>query len=307
MEKAICKTLAYSDIFDYPLKAWEIHKWLISKKASLQQVERVLKRLINDGRIGKRGDFYFLKNRISIVKKRLDREKQSEKFLEKAGRVGELLKTIPFIKLVGISGNLAMKNSSKNDDIDFFIITTKDRIFLTRILVLGLLSVLNLRRKRGQKTAEAAGKICINLLLEEDRLALDIKDIYIAHELLQLKVLWERGGIYNKLLDENGWAFKYLPNWLGKGVWLVESKGKSQSKQSQKRKSSIDYLGNLSEIISREFQLKIMRQSLLSSKMKKPQGDERILPGALYFHPNDHRKSALNAYHKKLEKLSLIS
>src|SRR5262245_34090416 len=47
MESAILKTLIYADIFDYPLKAWEIHKWLISKKkCELSEVEESLRRLV---------------------------------------------------------------------------------------------------------------------------------------------------------------------------------------------------------------------------------------------------------------------
>lgn len=80
MEKAILKTLTY---FGYPLKAWEIHKWLIGKKSTLPQVERTLLLLNKKDKILNVGDYYFLgksswNKRIKTESNHLDQLKRSK-------------------------------------------------------------------------------------------------------------------------------------------------------------------------------------------------------------------------------------
>lgn len=163
MEKAILKTLLYADTSGLPLKAYEIHKWLISQPASLQQIEKALERLTKKEKVKKKKEYYFLPGRANLIRKRLFKEKKSKKHLLKAKITTWFLKSIPGIKLVGIS-----------NDYSLFIITAKT---------------------------------------EEEKLAQTPQDIYVAHQILQMKPLWFQGKIYQKYLQENEWVFKFLPNW----------------------------------------------------------------------------------------------
>lgn len=273
MDKAILKTLVYADIFNYPLKINEIHKWLIGKKATLRQVEKALKGYQK---------YYFLQRRKNLIIQRRRKERQSEIYLRKAKILCQILKIIPWIKLVGISGGLALNNAAKGDDIDLFIITAKNRLWICRILTLGLLSLLGQRRKRREKRRKIAGKLCVNILLEEDRLAQINRDIFVAHEVLQMRVLWQKDGIYTKYLSDNSWAFKFLPNWLGNGT-----------KNSHNTKCIIhNTFFDIFEKLAKRFQLKIMQE---------PKGMERIEDGALYFHPQDCRLRVLSEYRRRLK------
>src|SRR3989344_4633118 len=149
MDKAILKTLAYADIFDYPLKINEIHKWLIGRKANLRQAEKVLSKLSKKGKVKSKKEYYFLARREEIVKRRLQNEKISKIYFRKAKIIAQILKVIPWIKLVGVSGGLAMNNVLRKDDIDLFVITAKNRLWITRLLSLGLLSLTGRRRLFG--------------------------------------------------------------------------------------------------------------------------------------------------------------
>lgn len=288
MEKAILKTLIYYDIFDFPLKAWEIHKWLISSSASLQQVEGKLKKLKNQGKINNKGDYWFVSGRSNLIKNRERREDISKNHLIKANMISNIYKLIPWIKLVGVSGSLAMMGSREKDDIDLFVIADKNRIWLTRILLIVLTTLTGLRRKRREKILSAAGKICINLILETDNLAQYKKNIYLAHEILQMHVLWQREEVYSKYLHDNEWAFKYLPNWRS----VVKGKILTPKQKDIKRNPAVNFF----EMISKSIQLRIMRA---------PSGSERIENGALYFHPEDKGKKILEEYNNRLEKHSL--
>jgi len=281
MEKAILKTLIYADLFDYPLKINELHKWLIGRKVTLRQLEKTLK-------VSRK--YYFLQNRKNLVAQRLKKEKQSAVYMRKAKIISQILKIIPWIKLVGISGGLALNNASKKDDIDLFIITAKNRLWLSRLFCLGLLSAIRQRRKVGDKGRKIAGKICLNILLDEDRLEQNNKDIFVAHEVLQMRPLWQRVGIYSKFLEDNSWAFKFLPNWIAE----VRIKNQESSLKQKKLNSKfllLDSIADYFENLAKKFQLKIMQT---------PKGMERIEDGALYFHPNDIREEILKKYNQSL-------
>ncbi|TSC87513.1 MAG: Uncharacterized protein G01um10147_491 [Microgenomates group bacterium Gr01-1014_7] len=291
MDKAILKTLIYADIFDYPLTIFEIHKWLIGKKATLREVEKALNKLCIKYYVLSIKGYYCLSKRENLVNKRKRREKQSTAYLRKAKLLVQILKVIPWIKLVGISGGLAMDNADKKDDIDLILVTSKNRLWVSRILALGLLALTGQRRKAGETGRKIAGKLCLNILLEEDKLDQHSKDIYLAHEVLQMKVLWQRDGIYSRYLSDNDWAFKFLPNWVGILSIPPIPPIPPNSPDPSNSPNLPDYL----EILAKWLQLKIMG---------KPRGMERIEDGALYFHPNDCRLEILKIYREKVQKLA---
>lgn len=294
MEKAILKTLIYADIFDYPLKSYEISKWLIGKKSSFKQVEKTLVKLIQESKIQKQKEYFFLKGKEGFVYKRQAREKQSKKYLFKAKFFVWFLKFVPTLKLVGISGGLALNNAEITDDIDLFLITVKERIWLTRILVIFILDFLGVRRRVKMKPNQVGGKLCLNILLEEDRVEQENKDIYTAHEVLQMKVLWQKGSIYKKYLEKNSWAFEFLPNWIGDNSSL---RGEKRRSNLVKRLPLSLWSLAMTEIenLAKRFQLKVMQ---------KPKGMERIGEGILYFHPNDIRPFVLKEFKQRVKNLS---
>jgi hypothetical protein len=168
MEKAILKTLIYADIFEYPMLSHEIHKWLIGRSATIEQVEKSLKKLVKNKKILLKEGVYFLKKRSELIQIRQIRESVSQKYYAKARWVARLIRIIPWIQLVGISGSLAMRNAEKIDDIDLFVVTKANRVWLTRIFSALILELLGERRSRSASEKESAGKICLNLLISED-------------------------------------------------------------------------------------------------------------------------------------------
>lgn len=285
MEESILKTLIYADIFDYPVKINEIQKWLIGKKANIRQIESAIKRLNQKSKIDCLQDYYFLPKKEILVRKRLQSKIQSRKYFKKAQILAQILRLVPWIKLVGISGGLAMDNTQQKDDIDLILITRKNRLWISRLCALGILTLTGQRRKKGE-LKQIAGKLCLNILLEEDKLEQKNQDIFVAHEVLQMKVLWQRNGIYRKYLEDNEWVFRFLPNWIES----VESKNSHNTKYKI-HNTILDRFENL----AKWFQLKIMQ---------KPKGMERIEDGALYFHPADCRQNVLFEYARRIKKLA---
>jgi hypothetical protein len=288
MEKAIIKTIIYADIFDFPLTIQEIHKWLINKKTQPRYIEKALKN--PESRIQNQGEYYFLEGRKSLVRQRINKQKYSYIYIKKAKVISWFLKLIPWIKLVGISGGLAMENAGKQDDIDLFIICSKQRLWISRLFTLIILSILGQRRRKSDSKKQAAGKICANLFLEEDQLEQKNKDLFTAHEVLQMKVLWQRGGIYSKYLSDNQWVFKFLPNWVG-------DKDLRFRNIDLRKKNLKSYLLNPKSILNN---IEDWARGLQLRYMGKPSGGERISEGAVYFHPEDLRNKVLERYRDKI-------
>ena len=211
MKKEIISTLAYADIFDYPLKKEEIWRFLLSDiRYQILDVGKGLKELPE---VSQKNNFYFLKEREHLVLLRKKRERWSKEKLKIVQKVTNWLKLIPTIKMVAVTGALAMENSNKNDDIDLLIITSKNRLWLTRFLTVILLELVAKRRHPADK--EVKDKICLNMFLDEGHLEVPKKeqDLFSSHEVCQLKVLWDKNGIYQKFLKANLWSKKFLPNW----------------------------------------------------------------------------------------------
>lgn len=293
MEKAILRTLAYFDIFDYPVFPWEIHKWLVGEKTTLFKVEEELKKLEKKGKVQSFKGYFFLRGRKSLVKKRLERKKISESQLGEVRHFSRLFKIIPFLKMVGVSGSLSMKNSDKSDDIDLFVVTGRNRLYLTRLSFLFLLEVLGRRRRKGEKGQEIVKKYCINILLDESSLGQQDRNIYIAHEVLQMMPLWEREDVYSKFLSDNEWALKLLPNWLTN----FENKLKVKNQKSKAQVKSEKFISRILDILEelvKSYQLRIMG---------RPNGKERILDGALYFLPDDNQERVLSEYKLRTKNL----
>lgn len=232
IEKAILKTLIYSDLFDFPLKAWEIHRWLIGEKVELGFLEKSLKGLLAQKKIAHYRGLYFLHSRQVLVSRRNRKQRYSEKVQPKAKFAGRLLVLIPWIKLVGITGGLAINNIQKHEAVDLLIVTSRNRGYLTRLLALGLLELFNL-----------AKDVCLTSIISEENLAQPDQNIYLAHEILQLQPLWQRKEMYHRFLYANSWVFEYLPNWISS----FETSACNLSKRKKKRLSQLDSFGDFWE------------------------------------------------------------
>ena len=185
-------TLAYFAKYNYPLTAEELWFW--------QHGTRISKFKI-----------FSLNSNFKFQNSNWQLRKQREEFSKKkwliAKKVGESLKKFPSITAVFVTGALAMNNCPKDDDIDFMIVTYPNTLWITRFFV--NLFLWSNRRLPGQ--SQAPNKICPNLWLDTRNLKLEIRNLYVAHETLQAKVLWDRAGIHSQFLRTNSWVKKYLP------------------------------------------------------------------------------------------------
>jgi len=346
LEKEVLKTIRYFSFFNYPPNFEEIYTFL-GKKATKKKVEEVLGDLECQKKIKKIEDFkkvirYWLQvtskdtvGEYGIKKSKVNPPaggqkskvwKYNQKYLFSQEKLQnwrvrlylKILSFFPQIKLIGLSGSLAMMNAGKNDDIDLFIITAKKRLFTGRIIALFLAEVLGLRKKFGivQNNSEEFGKIqkspkifrfypmkadladlskkvCLNLFFDESDLAVPEfkRNEYVAHEVLQMKPIVNKDGVYERFLAANSWVFKIFPN-------AREVLSRKYKVLSIKKKKSL----NTGYLILNTFFNKI-EQSLRVFQLhliNRHRTNEVITNTQLWFHPNDFYKRIHGLIRKRI-------
>ncbi len=289
-EQAIFRTIVYADIFDYPLTKSEIWHYIISDSRFLSGQLGIQKSLFEKAlrnsseKIDCYKKFYFLKNRRKLVGIRLKRLLESRKKIRLAQKITRHLGYIPTIKLIGISGALAMQNAYKDDDIDLFIITSKHTLWVTRFFILALLQFLGVRRTHTDLLG--MNKICVNMLVDEQQMALgkNRHDLYTAHEIVQMKSLFERDHMYQRFIQANEWVKKFLPNSL-------EIKKFRNKDIKIEKQNFLNFFFTLFEYPFRVSQILYMKKRITK---------EIITNDSAAFHPFDYRLYVLSEYKKRL-------
>lgn len=292
-QKAIIRTLAYADVFDYPLTEDEIWKFLIVQKSfSRKYFEHSLPNIKN---VQKKEGYYFFSGRKSIVKKRKIREKESKRKLQIVGKIASLLKIIPSVNLIGVSGNLAMRNADKNDDIDLFVVTKARALWTTRILIILLLKIFG--KHRGKSSKKITDKICINMLLDEYSLNLpkDKQNLYTAHEVVQMMPVFERGDSHLRFINANIWVKEYLPNSIT-----------HRSTRIVKRINTDSFFSVVLRLVLRFSAIEILAKRFQLWYMHKHFSTEHISDYMLAFHPKDYTQVVLRMYNKSVKKYGAI-
>jgi hypothetical protein len=196
---AIIKAVAYADIFDYPLRPPEVQRYLVGVTAPLRLVLAVL----DEGCTGlmRDGDFVMLEGRAQLPTIRRRRATVAARMRPRALAFARLVAGLPFVRMVGLTGALAVANVEADADIDYLIVTAPGRLWLCRALVIALV------RLAGQRN----GVICPNYLISTRALALPNPSLYSAHELTQMLPL-AGSSVYCALRAANRWTAEFLPN-----------------------------------------------------------------------------------------------
>lgn len=277
------------------MEKWGINQKLPARQASLGEAGGEATRLDSasqgswklDKEVKKKDQFYSLSGREEIIKIRKQREKYSKEKLKIAEKAAKLLKIIPTIIMVAVSGNLAVNNCGLNDDIDFLIVTKRNFLWTTRLLIIVILDLFGLRRKR--KDRDIKNKICLNMFIDENHLSLPEKErnLYTAHEVIQLKMIWDREETYSKFIKNNQWVKEYLPNSIRNVKCPLQ--GKQMSNVKSKGQNSKLYI--LLEKFLRRIQLYYM---------SKHRTKEKISEEIIMFHPKDKTEFVLKEYNRKV-------
>jgi predicted nucleotidyltransferase len=257
-------SICYHDIFNYPLTFKDLKRWSAGKVST----KKYGKIAIN---ISELNDYMFISGRKKIVQRRLINEKYSSSKMKLVRKYGHIIGRHPFVKMVALTGALAMNSSSKNSDIDLLIVTRENTLWLTRGMVWLLLKVLTIPVRKPQDKVEK-DRLCLNIWLDETSLVWqkNERNIYTAHEILQTTPIVNKDNSYEKFISENKWVGEY---WLYKTIKPI--KIVNHSSLIQKTTSLVLKLLN-SFVFS-------FQKAYMSARVTR----ETVSSKRALFHPND--------------------
>lgn len=239
--KEIKKVIAFFNLFDFPLTPYEIFIHL-GRQYPLTETILALDSLgtIFDNKNG----FYFLKGREPLVQLRQERYNYSVRKLKIARRYAKVFSWLPFIKVVTLANVIGAHNMRDEGDIDFFIISSRGRIWLSRFFCAGISKIL--KKRPTQKIKR--DKLCLSFYISDDFLNLDSlkiepEDPYFDYWLKTMVLLYNKKRTYENFLLANN---------------LQGAPASFKDQPVGKRSNILDYL----EKIVKKWQLKIMPEPL---------------------------------------------
>lgn len=288
MESAILRTVLYADIFDYPLTLHELYLYLIGRKA--ESVAEIAELLATSQRLREalcqRDGYVVLHHRANLVETRRQREAHAARLMREARRYGQWLSKLPFVRMVAVTGAVAMANPThEHDDIDYMLIVQPGRVWLARALAVAL---VHLARMHGVE-------LCPNYVLAADRLPQTRTDLYVAHELAQMLPLYGYDQ-YRALIAANAWMNEFLPNCTAHTCTTED--------MPSRVKAIAEALlsGRLGALLDG---LEYRRRARRFQRQASSTGAALISPQAVKGHFCDHGQRILEAYHQRLEQYNV--
>jgi len=202
IKKNILTTLAYFDVFNYPLTREEICLFL-PVKFERKTFEDAMTCLIETRMVYRFDKFYCLKNDQYLVQRRNKGNQKAIEMVKIARKVGNLLIRFPYVRGIAISGSLSKNYADEQSDIDLFIITAPNRLWIARTLMHFFKKLTFLVNKQHC--------FCMNYYVDEQALEIAEKNIYTATEVVTLIPI-QGDATFADFFAANAWTRKYLPN-----------------------------------------------------------------------------------------------
>ncbi len=216
----ILRTLLYYDIWQYPLTAKELYTFLPANPITFDEFGLKLRAdgpgdsvLIEQGH-------YFVKGRpVDVVGLRKQRERHA-RLLWHAARIStHIIKRFPFVRGIFVSGDLSKNATTSKSDVDFFIITDPNRLWIARTLLILFKKVFLFNSKKF---------FCLNYFVASDHLMLDERNIYTASEVAHLRPLYN-SGLFTEYLRANKWIVDFFPNFEPENISYRQKTNNRQS------------------------------------------------------------------------------
>jgi hypothetical protein len=113
-----------------------------------------------------------------------------------------VIKRFPFVRGIMVSGDLSKNATNQDSDVDFFIVTEPNRLWIARTLLIIFKKTVLLNKKKF---------FCLNYFATSDHLVLDDQNIFLATEIAHLKPLYN-ADLFFHYLEVNNWIKRFFPN-----------------------------------------------------------------------------------------------
>ncbi len=294
LSKHIIQTLLYFDIFNYPLASDEVYEFLQTNHITQQAINERLHQLVTEKLTYSFGQFFTLQNDKTLIERRIRGNKEAMRYMIIAHKQAAFINKFPFVKSVMASGSLSKGYMDESCDLDFFIVTKSQRLWITRTLL-----VLYKRIFLGNSHKY----FCVNYFVDEANLEIEEKNLYTAIELSTLIPLVGFES-YKKLMAANPWTMEYLPN------STIKIEGLEEKYHTTILKNVVEGILNLffPRILNSFFmRLTLRRWKLLYENLYEKEDFKIAFKSKANVsknHPNYYQKKVMCLYHKKRKDFS---
>jgi len=289
----ILRTLVYYDIFDYPLSEKDILTNCGLLQAENELCGGALDYLLEKGIIFKLGDYYSLQNNYLAVERRIKGNKLAKKWMKKAKRFSKFISWFPYVRGISLSGSLSKGFIGEDPDIDYFIITKPNRLWLARTFLIAFKKIFLFNSYK---------YFCLNYFIDTENLEIEEKNLFTATEIATMIPILG-GDIKQRFFKQNQWIRDYFPNYRIDKIESVPNGSNNWIKQF----IEFTFNGRIGERLDDHFMKVTIHH--WSKKFKNNFTEEEF---ALLFkskkniskhHPQNFQKVVLNAYENKLKEL----
>lgn len=223
VKQAVLSTLAYFDLFGVPLSRGEISEHLLWSDFDDDKIDIYLK---ESPLIHYHNGYFSLHREREFWDQWKTKQSLQKNYFKKVRRYQGWLALCPFIKLIAVCNTLPIGDVNEGSDIDLFVITQKNRLFLARWWLTALTSLLGIRR-HGDKIRK---RFCLSFYVSEDHLdlkdiALQPTDLYLAYWLKTMEPIAGDPTTYEALFTANGWLKNYFHTLIPKRRYFRKSGG----------------------------------------------------------------------------------
>lgn len=296
LAQSIVRTLAYFDLFNYPLRKDEVYFNLQTNHVTETEVTEELQRLREAKVLFQTGEFFSLQNNQALVSRRIAGNKKAEGYKGIAARRARWIYQFPFVRAVMISGSLSKNYADEKTDIDFFIITAPHRLWVARTLLVLFKRIFLLNSHK---------YFCVNYFIDEEHLEIEEKNLFTATELSTLVPL-QGLDLYHRFIGSNAWVREMLPHTVKK----ITETGPGEEKEGLLKRSLEKVLASG---LGRWLEKKFMRVSQFRWQRHyrnklSPEDFEIAFKSTAYVsknHPENYQRKVMERYRAKLEEFSL--
>ena len=196
------RVLAYFDVFHYPLSKEEICLH-VNGTISGGEMTMLLGELVRQERLFLHHGFYSLHNNPLLALRRREGNERARHMIPQAMRIGRLLSCFPFVRSVSISGSLSKNFADEQADMDYFIITKSNRLWMARTLLHVFKKMNFLVRRQHQ--------YCMNYFVDEEALLIAEQNVFTALEIKTL-IPVSCAESFAQFRQANQWCDDFLPN-----------------------------------------------------------------------------------------------
>ena len=197
----VLRTLLYYDLFHYPLTSQQLFTFFPTNSLTFNEFYKKMQEEFLQESVAEKGGFVFLQEQEDIERRKRN-EANAIPMMRIARFVTHIIKRFPFVRAVFLSGELSKNISSDNGDIDYMIVTEKNRLWICRTLLILFKKIFLLDNKK---------YFCVNYFIDEDHLELNEKNIFTATEIAHLKPL-HNFELFSRYIQANKWIKNFFPN-----------------------------------------------------------------------------------------------